>query len=115
MVLHRFVIIFKSLLSHESQNLRRKIMKSLRMTMVFMAASMVGTVFSDVNVPVDSGERTLTSSDIAGIGSAENLVKTGAGRLVINGAIFPSGWTGAVKVEGGYLRVAHVGCRDLAR
>ena len=84
-------------------------MKNLKMTMFITAVCMAGTVFSDLNISVESGERTLTSSDVAELGSAENLVKTGAGRLVIDSAIFPSGWTGAVKVDGGYLRVAHVG------
>ena len=84
-------------------------MQQFKLIVLAVAAGMVGPAFSEVTVSVESGERRLSASDISALGSSEDLVKTGAGRLVIDSALFPAGWTGAVKVHGGYLRVAHVG------
>ena len=84
-------------------------MQQFKLIVLAVAAGMVGPAFSEVTVSVESGERRLSASDISALGSSEDLVKTGTGRLVIDSALFPAGWTGAVKVNGGYLRVAHVG------
>lgn len=70
-----------------------------------------GIAVADVTVTVDEGDadRTLSAADVAGLGAADNLVKKGRGRLVISGGLFDASWSGAVKVDEGYLRVAHTG------
>lgn len=67
-----------------------------------------GGVVADITVTVGEGDRTLSAADVAGLGSSENLVKKGSGRLVISDGLFGSSWSGAVKVDEGYLRVSHV-------
>lgn len=80
-------------------------------SVAMIAAFAVGGFAADVTITVNSSDpdRTLTAADIAGLGLSDNLVKDGDGRLIIDSAIFDSSWTGAVNVDGGYLRVAHVG------
>ena len=65
---------------------------------------------ADVTITVNEGDpdKTLESTDIAGLGVSDNLVKEGKGRLIIDSGLFDASWTGEVQVNGGYLRVAHV-------
>lgn len=70
-----------------------------------------GVAVADVTVTVDESEpdRTLSAADVAGLGASDNLVKKGRGRLVISDGLFDASWSGAVKIDEGYLRVAHTG------
>ena len=79
---------------------------------VSLAAALVSACgfAADVTITVDASDpdKTLEAADIAALGASDNLVKKGTGRLVIDSGLFDSSWTGAVKVDEGYLRVAHV-------
>lgn len=77
-------------------------------------ASLAGVVrAADITISVasEAADQTLTAEDIASLSASDNLVKTGGGRLVISLdlASSKSGWTGAVKVNEGFLRVSHAG------
>ena len=78
--------------------------------MALSAVTCCCAVAADVTITVNDSDpdRTLTAADIAGLGASDNLVKKGGGRLIIDSAVFDSSWAGAVKVDEGYLRVAHV-------
>ena len=78
--------------------------------MALSAVTCCCAVAADVIITVNDSDpdRTLTAADIADLGASDNLVKKGGGRLIIDSAVFDSSWAGAVKVDEGYLRVAHV-------
>ncbi len=52
---------------------------------------------------------TLSAEDAAALGTDVDLVKRGAGRLVIATNLKAQGWAGELRVEEGYLRVREVG------
>lgn len=72
-----------------------------------------GSGAADVCIAVsgDSPGRTLTTVDLESLGEADDLVKTGGGRLIVDFdlAATKPGWRGSVRVSEGFLRVAHVG------
>lgn len=52
---------------------------------------------------------TLSAEDAAALGMSADLVKRGAGRLVIATNLKAQGWAGELRVEEGYLRAREVG------
>lgn len=90
-------------------SVRRSKNSLLPKTMFCAMCALGGVAVADVTVTVDEDEpdRTLSSADVAGLGATDNFVKKGRGRLVISGGLFDASWSGAVKVDEGYLRVAH--------
>ena len=57
---------------------------------------------------------TLSAEDAAALGTDVDLVKRGAGRLVIATNLRAQGWAGELRVEEGYLRAREVGALGTA-
>ena len=57
---------------------------------------------------------TLSAEDAAALGTDVDLVKRGAGRLVIATNLKAQGWAGELRVEEGYLRAREVGALGTA-
>ena len=57
---------------------------------------------------------TLSAEDAAALGTGVDLVKRGAGRLVIATNLKAQGWAGELRVEEGYLRAREVGALGTA-
>lgn len=57
---------------------------------------------------------TLSAEDAAALGTGVDLVKRGAGRLVIATNLKTQGWAGELRVEEGYLRAREVGALGTA-
>ena len=94
--------------------MKNVVSQAVSVTALSCFALFAGVAYAaDITISVASGDadRTLTASDVEELGASDNLVKTGGGRLIIDFdlAQSKSGWTGAVKVSEGFLRVSHVG------
>ena len=76
---------------------------------VCVAAVSRETVNGEYVITVNAGDadETLTSADIAALGTTVNLVKRGEGRLIIESDL--AGWVGEARIEAGYLQVRHQG------
>ena len=74
----------------------------------FAAAASSGLMAAnpyEVNVP--SGNRTLTSDDVAAMAGYDELVKTGSGTLVVGSVL--SGFTGVIRIREGVYEVTESG------
>lgn len=82
----------------------------LGMTFAALAAQQ-GSLDGDGNyvISVANGNATLSSEDVAALGSSVPLVKRGAGRLVIETNLRTAGYAGEIRVEEGYLRARALG------
>lgn len=63
---------------------------------------------------VAGADVTLSAEDAAALGTGVDLVKRGAGRLVIATNLKVQGWAGELRVEEGYLRAREVGALGTA-
>ena len=60
-------------------------------------------------ISVSGADVTLSAEDVAALGTNVDLVKRGAGRLIINTNLKAAKWAGELRVEEGYLRVKALG------
>ncbi len=63
----------------------------------------------DYEITVAAGDVVLSAEDVTALGTHVDLVKKGAGRLIIDTNLKSAGWDGEVHVKEGYLRARQLG------
>lgn len=88
-----------------------KMWRMMALQSILALSGVAGAADVPIAVSVDGSDRTLTAADVESLGEADDLVKTGGGRLIVDLdlAAAKPGWRGSVRVKEGFLRVAHVG------